>query len=304
MNPTCDPDPVVAAALARKAQAGAAGAVAERVVAAGDGWSYSDLVCTCGPRDAPFEERSSRVSVALVLAGTFHYRSDHEAPLLSPGAVLLVNPGRPFECSHAHGEGDRCLSFKFAPELFERLARDAGAPPWQRRRGWFDRHRLPPLRALARASARAIAAAGPRGRDAAAPGIEAEEIAYEFAGAVVRAAMNSAREPAAAGDEARIARVLRDLASDTAARHTLVGLARRAGLSPYHFLRCFKRVTGVTPHQWLLRARLRDAARRLGSGRVPITDIALDVGFEDLSNFIRSFHAEFGMSPRRWRLAA
>ena len=66
----------------------------------------------------------------------------------------------------------------------------------------------------------------------------------------------------------------------------------------------FKAVTGVTPHQWLLRARLRDAARRLSASRTPITDIALDVGFEDLSNFIRSFHAEFGMSPRRWRMAA
>ena len=80
--------------------------------------------------------------------------------------------------------------------------------------------------------------------------------------------------------------------------------ADSAGLSPYHFLRTFKHVTGVTPHQWLLRARLREAARRLAAGRDPVTDIALDVGFEDLSNFMRSFRAEFGMSPRRYRLAA
>jgi AraC-like DNA-binding protein len=134
--------------------------------------------------------------------------------------------------------------------------------------------------------------------------LEAEEIAYAFAGAVVRAAMGCAREPATTGDPARIARVLRDVAPCTAARHTLAGLARRAKLSPYHFLRSFKATTGVTPHQWLLRARLRDAARRLAASRTPITDIALDVGFEDLSNFIRSFRAEFGMSPRRWRVAA
>src|SRR5689334_15984361 len=102
--PAHDP---VGAALAHKVRLGAAGAVAERLVAAGEGWGVSDLICTCGPRDAPFEERSSWVSLALVLSGTFRYRSDHGAPLLSPGAVLLVNPGRPFECSHAHGEGDR-----------------------------------------------------------------------------------------------------------------------------------------------------------------------------------------------------
>ena len=75
-------------------------------------------------------------------------------------------------------------------------------------------------------------------------------------------------------------------------------------MSPYHFLRTFKLVTGITPHQWLLRARLRDAARRLATSRASITTIALDVGFEDLSNFIRSFRAEFGLSPRQYRAAA
>jgi AraC family transcriptional regulator len=98
--------------------------------------------------------------------------------------------------------------------------------------------------------------------------------------------------------------VLRWLASHACEPHSLAELARRAGLSPYHFLRTFKRVAGVTPHQWLLRARLREAARRLGAGRQPVTEIALDVGFEDLSNFMRAFRAEFGTSPRRYRLAA
>jgi AraC-like DNA-binding protein len=287
MEPISRPDPL-AAALAHKALHGCPGSAVDRVVAAGEGWAITDIVCTCGPRDVPFEERASWVSIALVLAGTFNYRGDHGAPLLSPGALLLVNAGRPFECSHAHGEGDRCLSFKFAPALFERIAHDAGAA-----RTAFDRHRLPPLRALARATAQAMTATGPR----------AEEIAYALAGAVVRTTGDVRRE-AHAGDHARIARVLRAMGARPEARHTLAGLARSATLSPYHFLRSFKAATGVTPHQWLLRARLRDAASRLAASRDRITDIALDVGFEDLSNFIRSFHAEFGMSPRRWRMAA
>jgi AraC-like DNA-binding protein len=77
-----------------------------------------------------------------------------------------------------------------------------------------------------------------------------------------------------------------------------------AKLSSYHFLRSFKAVTGVTPHQWLLRARLRAAAEKLAASKMPVTDIALDVGFDDLSNFIRTFRAEFGASPRQYRLAA
>ena len=102
----------------------------------------------------------------------------------------------------------------------------------------------------------------------------------------------------------RVARVLRQLEAHSDEPLTLAALARTAGLSRYHFLRTFKRVTGVTPHQWLLGARLRDAARRLAISRAPVTDIALDVGFDDLSNFIRTFRAEFGVSPRTYRRRA
>src|SRR5262249_61149389 len=82
---------------------------------------------------------------------------------------------------------------------------------------------------------------------------------------------------------------------------SLAGLARAAGLSAYHFLRTFDRVTGVTPHQYVLRARLRAAAGRLMHSRAKIIDVALDSGFGDLSNFNRAFRAEFGATPRRYR---
>jgi len=71
-----------------------------------------------------------------------------------------------------------------------------------------------------------------------------------------------------------------------------------AGISRYHFLRTFKLVTGVTPHQWLL------AERWLAAARDPITAVALDVGFRNLSNFVRTFRAEFGVSPGRYGAGA
>ena len=98
--------------------------------------------------------------------------------------------------------------------------------------------------------------------------------------------------------------MLRYMAAHSAASHTVAGLAGMAKLSPFHFLRSFKATTGVTPHQWLLRARLRAAAEKLATTRAPVTNIALDVGFEDLSNFTRTFRTEFGSSPREYRLAA
>jgi AraC-like DNA-binding protein len=287
-------DPL-ALALRRKTQTGGPGSTAATVVAAGEGWRVVDVICTHGPTDRPFEERQSATSISLVLTGAFGYRSDHGASLPAAGSLLLMNAGQRFECSHRHGEGDRCLSIQFAPEPFERLAHDAGAACPA-----FTHDCLPPLRPLAPLTARATAAMRLAQESQGAESLE--DIAFELAGAVIAVAGQPRRTGSTAdGDPDRIAPVLRRLESRSAEPQTLAELAHAAGLSRFHFLRTFRRVTGITPHQWLLRARLRDAAQRLATTREPVTDIALDVGFEDLSNFIRSFRAEFGVSPRRYR---
>jgi AraC-like DNA-binding protein len=82
---------------------------------------------------------------------------------------------------------------------------------------------------------------------------------------------------------------------------TLTQLARDAGQSPFQYLRTFRRLTGVTPHQFILRTRLRDAASRLLAHDTNIIDVALDSGFGDLSNFNRAFRLEFGLTPRAYR---
>src|SRR5437879_2019900 len=80
--------------------------------------------------------------------------------------------------------------------------------------------------------------------------------------------------------------------------------AAQAGISSYHFLRQFSEVVGATPHQYLVRSRLRHAARRLADDDSPITEIAYDVGFADLSNFVRTFGRAAGASPLKFRQAS
>ncbi len=283
-------DPLTAA-LIRKARDGVPAASVGNVIAEGAGWRVLDIVCTAGPRDRPFEERHAWMSISMVLAGSFNYRSDRGYSLMSPGALLLGSAGRNFECSHQHGKGDRCISFQFNPDFFAGLARDAGAS-----RATLRSDRIPPLRALAPITAR-IATAAYRGA-------EFEEIGLKLAAAVIRIDSACDGPNRAPGDRGGIVDVIRYLEAHLGQSHPLADLASIAGLSRFHFLRTFKRVTGVTPHQWLLRARLREAARRLASSREPITGIALTVGFDDLSNFIRSFRAEFGISPRGYRAAS
>jgi len=84
----------------------------------------------------------------------------------------------------------------------------------------------------------------------------------------------------------------------------LESAARQVELSSFHFLRLFAAVLGVTPHQYVVRCRLRRAARLLAADRRSITDVAFDVGFGDVSNFVRTFQRAAGVSPSSFRRSA
>lgn len=279
-------------ALERRRVLGEPGRTAAHALSEGDGWRVADVVCTSGPQDQPFEEQHTHYSIAIVVAGSFQYRSDVGDALMTPGSLMLGNPGHCFECGHEHAAGDRCVAFWYAAEYFERLVSDAG---YRGRRG-FAMPRIPPLRGLAPV----VAAAG---ANALAPGDGPwNEIGIELAvRAVSLAGRVSASYRAQVNAEARVTRIVRSIDQRPEASLTLERMSRAAGLSPYHFLRTFERLTGVTPHQYILRARLREAAIRLSAGRRRILDIALECGFGDVSNFNRAFRSEFGLSPRAYR---
>jgi len=283
-------------ALARRAISGGSGNPTARVLAQGDGWTVEDVVCTSGPQDRSFEEQHAQVRIAIVAAGTFQYRSAAGRELMTPGSLLLGTPGRYFECGHEHGAGDRCLSFGYAPDYFEQLAADAGS----RGRADFAMLRLPPVRDLSPLIARACA--GLTGS----LDVPWEELSVRLAAQTVQLSRNLLpdRTAAPAAAAARVTRAVRAIERRPDARLALGSLAREADLSPFHFLRTFERLTGLTPHQYVLRVRLREAAMRLAVEPGKVLDIALDCGFGDVSNFNRAFRAEFGMSPRAYRRQA
>jgi AraC-like DNA-binding protein len=90
---------------------------------------------------------------------------------------------------------------------------------------------------------------------------------------------------------------------DYATPHTLCRLSRIVGMSPYHFARVFRELTGTAPHRYLLNRRLTIAAERLRDGE-SVTETCFAVGFQSLSHFIHSFRRAFGASPSRFLSAA
>jgi AraC family transcriptional regulator len=286
-------------ALERRRTHGEPGRAASQTLARGDGWTAADVVCTSGPRDRPFEEQHTHCSIAVVVAGSFQYRSHLGEVLMTPGSLMLGNAGQYYECGHEHAEGDRCVAFWFTPEYFERIAADAGL------RGSIPNFTVPrvaAVRPLARIAAAAAIGVVEPGR------VEWEELGIALAAhalTLTGGAANTARGPLSPLNVvARVTRVLRALDRQPDTSVTLGEMARDARVSPFSFLRTFERLTGVTPHQYKLRTRLRAAALQLAAHRGKIVDVALDCGFGDVSNFNHAFRAEFGVSPRLYRTAA
>ncbi|QWG23972.1 AraC family transcriptional regulator [Bradyrhizobium sediminis] len=256
-----------------------------------DSISVFDFRCTAAPGDKPYVEQHRCHSVSYVRKGSFGCRSRGQTFELVAGSVLVGHPGGEYMCTHDHVCGDECLSFFLSPELVEAIGDRAGI--WQV-------GAMPPLPELMVLGELAQAAADGRSD------IGLDEVGQLFASRFVETVSGRAQKPMAAGAKDRRRAVETALWID-AHSHREIDLeqaAAQADISPFHFLRLFSGVLGVTPHQYLVRSRLRHAARLLADDGLSVTDVAYDVGFGDLSNFVRTFHRAAGVSPRRFREAS
>jgi AraC-like DNA-binding protein len=253
--------------------------------------SVSDFRCSAGPGDKPFTEQYASHSISYVRKGSFGCRCRGRTFELVAGSILVGHPGDEFVCTHDHVCGDECLTFFFAADLVQAIGdrpevwRVGAAPP------------LPELMVLGE-----LAQSAADGRS----DIGLDEIGQVFAGRFVEVVSGRSREPATttARDRRRAVETALWIDANSHQEIDLEDAASEAGISPFHFLRLFAGVLGVTPHQYLVRSRLRHAARLLADDDISVTDIAYDVGFGDLSNFVRTFHRAAGVSPRKFREAS
>jgi AraC-like DNA-binding protein len=251
-----------------------------------DGLSVTEYLCDSGPDDTPFSERHHVFTLSFVRGGGFGYRRGGRAFELVAGSVLIGHEGDEYVCTHEHVHGDDCLSFEFSPALLDELA----SPP-------RSAAVVPPasqLMILGELAQSAIDGRSDLGLD---------EVAWLFLDRVSRHVANvpDAPAPLPARDRRRAVRTALWIEAHASQPLTLDLMAREAGLSAFQFLRIFSRAIGVTPHQYLVRCRLRRAARWLTDDDRAVTDVAFDCGFGDLSNFVRTFHRAAGVSPRAFR---
>jgi AraC family transcriptional regulator len=254
--------------------------------------SVVDYRCTARPGDAPFAETHAHYTLAYVRRGSFGAITRGKRHELVPGSLFVGHPGDEYTCLHEHhDDGDECLSFQLADDVVDvidsrsSLWRVAAVPP------------VPQLVMLSELGSAAVDGAS---------SIALDEIGMLLAARFSDVVRGRRSGPPATSprDRRRAVDAARWIEAHAHAQVSLASAASHAGTSPFHFLRQFRATLGVTPHQYLVQCRLRRAARLLSEIDKPVTDVAFEAGFGDLSNFTRTFTRAAGMSPGAFRRLA
>ena len=103
----------------------------------------------------------------------------------------------------------------------------------------------------------------------------------------------------------RIRRAVALVEANFAAKLSRKEMARAAGLTVSHFSKLFALCIGASPHQYLVRCRLRHAKKLLlkPEESLSLVDVAAEAGFADLAHFSRHFRRAYGVSPLAFRRA-
>jgi len=99
----------------------------------------------------------------------------------------------------------------------------------------------------------------------------------------------------------QVKRACEKLEADLGGALSLQQIAAEFDLSVSHFSRAFRISTGLPPHQWLLRQRIKAAKQLMSVRDLPLSEIAMSAGFANQSHFTRVFSSVVGISPGAWR---
>lgn len=230
--------------------------------------------------------------VGVMLAGCNAYQRRGARHYARPGDLCLLNPGEVHD-GGAHGESfSYRMSYPSIALMSELLAdatgKERAAPPFFRDTLARDAEAA----ALFRAAHERLEARGDR--------LAADAYLVSAYGLLLLRHADACA-PAGLGREApSIARARHYLDAHFAREIELRKVAEVARLSPFHFLRAFRRETGLTPHAYLMNRRVNAARQQLGRGDSP-AEVALACGFFDQSHLSRVFKAHTGVTPGVYR---
>lgn len=252
------------------------------------------------------ERRTLRCGVTELAAQTSYLLVylPASAQLISAGTILLANPNQSL-CVNGEGHGEALL-VRLAPQLLvEAAARMQMHPAGA---NILFRQPLIPLTDDERLRATLAAiydelAAGAEGWREVIGSLINQMVIY-----LLRSQVNVQRseevELSRVGIvDRRLRRAIEFMHDNCGRELSLNEIADAAYLSPFHFTRLFKKLTGTTPHAYLATLRIEWARRLLAETDLPLAEVGARVGYESQSHFTKIFREATGLTPRAFREA-
>lgn len=241
------------------------------------------------PMHPAWEKQYDSAGIGFVVSGMFHYHGQAGKITAVPGTVLFSNCDECCNIHHLDNLGIRRLAVWYDKEFLEKLA---DAHELSERR--FRYVALPPGKIATAMFTQLLALVRGWG--------DVEDIACTLAVAALSAhGVRGSGRGVSARDRARIISAVRHIENAYAEECSVDKLAGICGLSRYHFMRLFKAVTGQSANQYVINTRLRAAVFRIVETDQAFSDIALGVGFNDISHFNSCFRMVFDCAPRQMR---
>jgi AraC-like DNA-binding protein len=235
-------------------------------------------------------------SIGLVKKGRtmFHLIRDSENVIpVARGDVVLINPGEVHACNPEPGRVFAYYMLYIEPDYFRHLVSDyTGSPVTQ--------YRFPVSLLNDRDLSRQVNDLC-RSIQSRQPGLEIETRLLDTLTAILEtfAFQRPQQEPDRESDHS-ISAAYDYLREHPADAISLKDLAEISHISPYHFLRLFRRQYGLPPHTAQLQMRVNLARRLLAEGEA-IANVAAAAGFADQSHFTREFKKSVGTTPQKYR---
>jgi AraC family transcriptional regulator len=266
--------------------------------------SASVSVCDvrCRPHDfsrGP-EECSRTHQIVFPRRGVFEREARGGKLLADANHALFFRRDEPYRVAHPGGCGDDCTVFAFDDALLEAAVRqfDPTGAESVEQLFRFSHTAIDQRVFLLHAQLRRAALRGDS------PPLALDEAALQLLAALLE---NTYRERGISSHRARpasselhreqVRRTALLLATRFAEDLSLAAIARAVHCSPYHLARLFRRISGLSIHQYRHRLRLREALQRLAEGSTELSGLALELGFSSHSHLTDSFRQAFGCPP-------
>lgn len=240
-------------------------------------------------RDGPVATMPNIVLVACNDWG--HSRFDaagSTVTLEAPRGHILVFGSEPVLALESGGPGE-AMALAIADDVRQAVASDLGVPAVARLAGLAPAAPDPVVGAIAARLRSAVL------RRSGLSALEGDRLLYRLYARLLETSFDG--KPRGRGDgeldRRRLRRVVAFVEANLAAELSIADLAATAALSPFHFLRCFRRATGMTPHRFVLSRRLERARADLEAGD-PVAVVAGRYGFSETWYFRSVYRKHHG----------